>query len=244
MHRLECVTNGVCPLYDEGVWGAPITVALDFYPIFLTVGMYAISLYQYELYFALVSLGLTANWGINVFLQHVVFKQLGAFAGCGSTYQMPSFSSQHIVMFNALMACYMMGWGKRFAGKLILLMQLFTAAVLVSRIFIGINTRAQLLVGGLLGFGLGVGYHCILYYLIYPRFGKILEWQWAQWVGIVDTLCGGNKELAAKYKKRLRSKSADRDDRRSADSVQRGRSRRRLGRDGIPMGDLGSAPSG
>lgn len=194
LDRLECVTFGVCPLYDTSVWGASVTVALDFYPIFLTVGIYAISLYQYELYLALVSFGLTFNWGLSVFLQRGVFKQPGAFADCGSPFQMPSFSTQLVVMFNTMMACYMVIWGKRLAGKLVLLMQLFTACVLIARIFIGINTRAQLLAGALVGFLIGAMYHLFILRIVYPYFGTVLKWEWIKFLGMVDTMCGTRGE--------------------------------------------------
>lgn len=199
LDRLECVTFGVCPLYDASVWGAPVTVALDFYPIFLTVGIYAISLYQYELYLALVSFGLTFNWGFSVFLQRAVFRQAGRFPDCGSPFQMPSFSTQLVVMFNTMMACYMVIWGKRYPGKLVLLMQLFTACVLIARIFIGINTREQLLAGALVGFIMGYMYHLFILRIVYPYFGNMLRWRWIRFLGMVDTMCGVRRDEFIRY---------------------------------------------
>lgn len=208
LDRLECVTFGVCPLYDASIWGAAVTVAFDFYPIFLTVGIYAISLYQYELYLALVSFGLTFNWGLSVFLQRAVFMQPGAFPGCGSPFQMPSFSSQLIVMFTTMMSCYMVCWGKRYPGKLVLIMQLFTGIVLISRIFIGINTRPQLLAGALIGFILGYIYHLFIMRILHPYFGDLLRWRWIQMLGIVDTMCGSEQELQTQFIKYQHPKSS------------------------------------
>lgn len=199
LDKLECVTFGVCPLYDASIWGASVTVALDFYPIFLTVGLYAVALYQYELYLALVSFGLTFNWGLSVFLQRAIFMQPGHSPDCGSPFQMPSFSSQLIVMFTTMMSCYMVVWGKRYPGKLVLIMQLFNACVLISRIFIGINTRAQLLAGALVGFVVGYIYHLFIMRILYPYFGRILTMEWIKFLGVVDTMCGSKEEQSVQF---------------------------------------------
>lgn len=189
---LECVVVDSCQLYNSSMWGAHIAIALDFYPLFLMIGMYTISLYKYELYFAMVSICLTLGWIINFVIQRC-FGETARFPDCGSPYQTPSFASQQIVTFEVLMTLYMLTWGHKLKLKLIILMRIFTFAVLVSRIFIGINTISQLLVGALLGFLLGIFYHIVIYFIIYPHFRRILEFTVLQWFGIVDTLCGSTK---------------------------------------------------
>jgi len=187
---LECVVE-TCPLYDHDVFGAHITIALDFYPIFLTVGIYAVSLYKYELYFALVSVVLTLNWGVNYGIQRMVGPS-SRFPECGSAYQMPSFSSQHIVLFETMMALFMLTWGQKLYIKLIILLRLFSFAVLVSRIYIGVNTTTQLLAGAGVGFVSAIVYHIIIYFLIYPYFTRILDFTLMRWLGLEDNLCRKN----------------------------------------------------
>lgn len=191
LKALECAITDVCPLYDSNVWGSEVAIALDFYPLFLTLGIYIVSLYKYELYFAIVSVILTMNWGINTFLQRVVFGESARFIGCGSAYQMPSFSSQHIVLFEVLMTLYMITWGRRVFVKLTILLRLFSFAVLTARIFIGINTPQQLFMGALAGFVEGLIFHMIILYIAFPYFGDVLNLTLIRWMGLEDNLCRG-----------------------------------------------------
>lgn len=191
LESLECVADS-CGLYNPDMWGSHIAIALDFYPIFLTFGIYVLSLYKYELYFALVSLSLTIGWIINFIIQRSL-GETARFPDCGSPYQMPSFASQQIVTFETMMTLFMIVWGNRFKLKLIILLRTFTFGVLVSRIFLGINTTDQLLIGALMGFLLAILYHTIIYYIIFPYFGKILNWSLIRWLGLEDNMCGSSK---------------------------------------------------
>jgi hypothetical protein len=187
--KLQCLVASSCPQYDAGFALAPLAVALDFYPFFLTIGIYAISLYRYELYLALVSLFLTIDWLINWLLQDVVFKQAGRWADCGYKHQMPSFAAESIMVFQTLMVLYLMTWGRRNMYQMTTLLMSFSTVVLVARIYIGINTRAQLLAGALVGIVSGALYHVLLRYLIYPYFENILSFALIKWLGFIDTLC-------------------------------------------------------
>ena len=189
LKALECTLIDACKLYDPNLPGAHIAIAFDYYPIFLTIGMYAISLYKYELYFAMVSVLLTINWLISYIIQRAIVGESYRFIDCGSPYQMPSFGSQHIIVFETLMILYMLTWGSKFYFKLIILLRLFTSGVLVSRIFLGINTVEQLLMGAVIGFFEGIIYHLLIYYVLFPYFSHILEWTLIQWLGLEDNLC-------------------------------------------------------
>jgi membrane-associated phospholipid phosphatase len=189
LSSIECAVIDTCKLYNPNLFGAHIAVALDFYPVFLTISMYVLSLYRYELYFALISVSLTLNWIINTIIQRFIIGEAVRFPDCGSPFQMPSFSSQHIVLFETMMFLYMLTWCSKVKIKLLILIRLFTFAVLVSRIYIGINTIPQLLVGGAIGFSLAILYHLIILYIIFPYFSNILNWTLIRWMGLEDNMC-------------------------------------------------------
>lgn len=192
LYEIDCIVSE-CPNYDKSLPGAPFFVMLDFYPIALTVGLAAISIIRQELYLFLLSLCLTANWLINLFFQSVVFLQPGLFPGCGSLYQMPSFSAQQAILFETMIALYMVCWTKKIFWINTLLLHFFSSMVIWARIFIGINSIPQLLVGAIFGLVLGILFHCIIYFLIVPYFKTILKWRIFKWRGFCDTLCQKKK---------------------------------------------------
>lgn len=194
LFKLDCIVSD-CLTYDKELPGAAFFVVLDFYPLVLTVGLFAISILRQEIYLFLLSLGLSFNWLICFFFQQVVFKQNGAFPNCGSPLQMPSFASQQIVFFQTMVAFYAICWTKKIYWTNTILLHFFSSLVVWARIFIGINTVQQLLVGAIFGLVLGTFYHCVLFYLIYPHFKTILKWKIMKWRGFEDSLCKKERKV-------------------------------------------------
>jgi hypothetical protein len=190
-----------CKNFETSIPGSSFLILLDFYPIGLTLGLAGIAVYKQELYLLLFSLSLSLNWLINLFFQQVAFRQEGAFPGCGSRYQMPSFSSQQIVCFQTMVAFYTIAWTRRVFYLNSLSMHCFSALVVFARTFIGINTVAQLMAGAGFGFVDGILFHCIIYFLIFPNFKAILGWRFSRWKGVVDTLCREEKKNLPTRKK-------------------------------------------
>ena len=177
IYKLESIVIDVCPLFDSSISGAGLAVLLDFYPLLLTFSIFSISLYKQELYLMFVSFSLTLNWFLNYFLQNVIFLDHGAFLNCGSYHQNPSFSTQHICCLDTMLALYCVTWSRKIMYTNLFVLHLFSHMVVWARIFIGINTRTQLVVGSLVGFISGILFHLAILLIAYPNFGHILSWR-------------------------------------------------------------------
>jgi hypothetical protein len=190
--ELNCA-RAACPEFIPVDFWSGLLVALDFYPTYLSISFYAISLYQHEFYLFLLSLCLTADTGVNVALQYII-RQPGPFPGCGTQFEMPSFSTQHSSMLVCMLMSFMLIWRISVPSKKIFLLFLFLYGALVARIFCGINSRWQLLAGSLVGTVEGLLYQSIIYFLIYPRYKNILSWRLATFLDIKDHLLSPEQE--------------------------------------------------
>jgi hypothetical protein len=186
--RLECSVKDVCPLYVSGNGFGVAFVALDFYPIILTVVMYAITLYHSELYFFLMSAVLTIDWIVNLVIQLSASVD-PRYEDCGVDYGMPSFSTQHITVFVTMILTFGILWKRKLSPYKIVLLGALYAVVVVARVYIGSNRNGELLTGTAIGFTEGCFFQWIIYSFIYPHFPYILSWKSSQAMGFEDTLC-------------------------------------------------------
>ena len=122
--KLECAYVGVCPLYDETVGIGHFFILADFYPLCLTIGMYAVSIYCVEIYLFFISLVLTFDWPLNLALRYII-AQPGPFPGCGSEFEMPSFATQHIVLFDTLLTSFVIIWRREIPATKLAILKIF-----------------------------------------------------------------------------------------------------------------------
>lgn len=191
-NRLNVVVEGMCPDFVEADFWSGLLVALDYYPTYLTVAMYTLSLYQHELYLLLVSLALTADTGINIALQYII-KQAPAYMGCGGPYEMPSFATEHAAVFVCMMSSFAFLWRLTVPSKKIFLLFLFLFSTQFARVYIGINTRTQLMVGSLVGVAEGLIFQAFIYFVVYPRRQWLMDlhmfgWRLSEYFEMQDTL--------------------------------------------------------
>ncbi len=193
LQNLECtVTN--CLFYEtNGILG-PSFLAGDLYPIYLSIGLYSIGLYSHEVYLLLISFALTADWGINQAFKQII-RESGPFPGCSSEFQNPSFSTEHAILFETLMISFIIIWRKRVSTYKIFLLKTFVFFVLLSRVYIGINTRGQLLVGAIFGSIEGLLIQFVIYYFIAPHFPWIIDSKIGKFFGLEDNLCNDKRTL-------------------------------------------------
>jgi len=190
--ELNCA-RAACPNFAAVDFWSGLLVALDYYPTYLTVAFYSISLYQHEFYLFLLSLCLTADTGVNIALQYII-KQPGPFPGCGTQYEMPSFSTQHSSMVVCMLMSFMLLWRVSVPSKKIFLLFVFLYGAIVARVYCGINSRWQLLAGALAGTVEGLIYQAIIYFLIYPYYKTILSWRLAAFLDLKDHLLSPEQE--------------------------------------------------
>lgn len=197
--KFECVVVPVCPLFIEGFFLTNYFILIDYWPTIVSIAIYAVSCYHYELYFLLFGFCLTFDWAFNTGLQYA-FAQPPRFPGCGNTYEFPSFSAQHIVLFITLVLCFFSWWDASISPFRLFLLQLFGTIVLLARIYLGINTASQLIVGGLFGLAEGIVLNYVLYYILENYSSRIETWKIYVLAGLRNTIGRKNRDRRTFYK--------------------------------------------
>jgi hypothetical protein len=186
----ECIVAD-CPLFvGDTIWSG-VFVIMDYYPTILTVLMYAFSLYYYELYTFLVGLVLSFDFLLNWGLRYAI-ATTSRYPGCGTEYEMPSFSSQHACVFLTMIFTFFSLWNKVVPPHRLILLNVVVLSVITARVFIGINTPLELFVGAVVGVAEGIVFQLIIYYMIYPHFTSILKWRFVRVIGLEDNICGSH----------------------------------------------------
>ncbi len=187
LDKIACAVTS-CPLYIDTPFIAPFFVAADYYPVILTATMWAITLYHYELYFFILSICLSIDWGLNALLQYTI-KMPGRYVGCGTKYEMPSFASQHAVFFLTLILTFFVIWKKRVSPYRLFLANFLTIFALLARVYIGINRPSELIIGASVGLVEALILQYIIYLFVYPNIDSILSWKVVNFIGLEDNLC-------------------------------------------------------
>ncbi len=189
LSRIECSVVGVCPLYESSTIG-PYLLLADYYPILLSMVLYGIGLFHFELYFFFLGLALNIDWLVNWGLR-VAIGGGERFPGCGgSGHEMPSYASQHITVLLTMLFLLFMVWHKqRVTAMKLLSLNLLIVVILGARVYIGTNTPVELLIGALVGVGEGVILHLAIFYGAYPYFDTILGWRLCRLFSAENTLC-------------------------------------------------------
>ncbi len=189
LNRIECSVTGVCPLYEPSLLG-PYLLLTDYYPIILSIVLYSIGVFHFELYFFFLGLALNVDWLVNLGLR-AAFGAGERFPGCsGSANQTPSYASQHITVLLTMLFLMFMVWHKRKVTIMKLLsLNLLFVIILGARVYIGSNTPAELIIGSVVGVIEGVILHLVILHFVYPYFGDILEWRLCKLFSTENTLC-------------------------------------------------------
>lgn len=186
LFRLEDCVAEKCPLYVKTFF-SPLLLIGDFFPLFLNFGLYAISLFRFEIYLFILSLSLTGNMLFNFLLSKVAIQSSNRFVDCGSLYQMPSLASDHIVYFTTAMITFIILWRHQTISVFrIVLLQSFLLYVMCCRVYIGINWSSEIVLGALLGFGEALLFQVFFYYWIFPSLEGFLKR--FEWIGISNEL--------------------------------------------------------
>lgn len=139
-----------CPYYRDNFIG-PLFILIDYYPILMSVTMIVISVYRSELMFRLLSLMMTSDAFINWILREAIIKMPSRTKGCGNDYEMPSFATQHLAFITFVLQYILLRRKKKVNTNLLILIHLMVFVGLMARVYIGINTSAELYVGTLFG---------------------------------------------------------------------------------------------
>lgn len=158
-----------------------------FFTHYLTIGLFAVSLYRHELYALLVSAALSANYGIHHALQHIA-RTAPRFVGCYTQYGAPSLVTQHLIFFDVLVMTYPYFFKRPLRPKVVILLRFAVWFVLFAWVYIGANTSAELAWGALAGTVLALLFQWAVYAFVTPRAKQWVEHKLLKKLCIIDTL--------------------------------------------------------
>lgn len=168
-----CIT-AVCPLYEPGHVGTVFFLG-DFYPLFLTLGFFSISLAIQDFYLLLFSMSLGVHIIANYALRVWIVAADNRFPGCGVEHQMPSLSTDHMIFFVTVLITFVFLWRHDTSSIRIFQLSLFMIFAIVCRVYIGINTVLELFLGSLHGLIWAILFQLFVYYIALPRLEYILS---------------------------------------------------------------------
>lgn len=175
-----------CPLYQHTRL-SPVLLITVFFTHYLTIGLFAVSLYQHELYALLVSFALSANYGIHHVLQ-LIAKTAPRFVGCYTKYGAPSLVTQHLIFFDVLVMTYPFFFKRALRPKVVLLLRFSVWFVLFAWMYIGANTIDELAWGALAGLILALLFQWLVRTFVVPRARTwMLHWI-ARQFHLIDTM--------------------------------------------------------
>ncbi len=193
LDKAQCAVIGFCPDYISGFIGS-LFLLIDQYPIILSFALYSISLYHFELYFFLLGLSLNIDTLINWLLVTII-NIPSRHEGCGNENEFPSFGTQHITVLMTMLFLALITWRKKVTIMKILSLTIIFNLVIVARIYIGINTIPELIVGASIGFVEAIFFHLVISHFLFPRFNQILNWRICKFFDVVDTFCRQDPKL-------------------------------------------------
>jgi membrane-associated phospholipid phosphatase len=182
--NLECIVVNTCPYYDPRPFFSPLFILLDYYPIYVNITLWMLTFYCWEFIFTYIGGCLFIDMILNYAIKYIVKSQPRS-PGCGTTYEMPSYATEQIMLLNTLSFCIIILWNRKIQLSKISLMVIVTTLIIVSRVYIGINTKQELIIGGVIGTIEGYIYTFILYYFK-SNIRKIIDKSFIKKIGIVD----------------------------------------------------------
>ena len=175
LKNLESTLAAQCPLFEVNLIST-FFMLTDYFPTVITLVMLGISLYETDLYLFITSIAVTLDIVANSLLRLIVGAS-NRFPGCGALHQMPSLSSDLGVFLVTVFLTFCFLWKPRTSELRIVLLNVGLLLVLVSRVYIGINTTLELFVGSLTGFFWALVFQAFVYFVLVPWLDYIVQTQ-------------------------------------------------------------------
>lgn len=197
--NLDRIFASLCPAFEVNSvsW---FFVAVDFWPFFLSVGLFAVSLYSNEVYFVIVDFFLYVDMGLNYFLQYTI-RHPPPTPGCGQKYEMPSYASEQAMVFAVMMIGLSLFWKPHPQPSALILLCMSVFVPCFSRIYIGEASVVQIIAGSMLGTLEGCVYLYITHAWLWPLFWKYRKSKFLSFFKLRDTSLGSyrNKQKHTKH---------------------------------------------
>lgn len=169
-----------CPEFHVNAASGPLAALNFFYSYGLWIATYVIGLYSGDFYFFLLSWWLTLDYAFNYALAFTL-KQPPRYAGCGPTYEMPSYASEQMTLVVSALFLYVVVFNYRLDASRSVLLTWLLGSVMYARIYIGISTPLQLVVGSALGALSSCVFSALVYFVVLPHIDAVLSLRVCRW---------------------------------------------------------------
>lgn len=142
--------------------------------IFITFGVFGLALFQREIYLVLVSIGLNADWILNLTLRAII-AQPPPIPGCGPKFSMPSYQCQHTAFLFAIALSFFPLFRVHVTYGALLVTGLLWYWSVFGQVLLRYNTASQAIVGSLIGFAFGIAYNVAIRLFLYKRFNSVVQ---------------------------------------------------------------------
>lgn len=178
MEQLEVFVATKCMQnYDYSIW-SKILVLSSYLPYAIYIGMYAIGIFlrRYQLYYMLLSIGMTIEWCICLAIQRII-KIEPHIKNCGGKYSMPSSPCQDVFFFYTMVMTYFILQRKRLGLYDGILLNLLPIMVCISRYLLGFDTIPEIFAGSLAGIFIACTWQYMIFVHIRHKTNYILSWR-------------------------------------------------------------------
>ena len=188
LFELELYTLQRCQPYERS-WFSALLALMRYAPQAITFGLYFAGLRYKELYFILFGIGLSLNSKLNELLNFVIggvprIETCTAMHGAALAWQ-----SQQVAFF----VTFALGYTSLYQAKLKMThtfaLMLFLVLSVISQDFLNYHTPESTIAGVAAGVSLALVYQTLVYLLVVPAFGWLLERRIVRFMGYRDTLC-------------------------------------------------------
>lgn len=148
---------------------------MDYFPLILTIGKMVVGAIIGAVSLYIAGVALFVDLVVNYILQSII-KQEGPYPCLVyDEYQMPALASQTVAFFITGFLLFCIVYRREIGTYLLWLVYVLGYAAVYKRVFDGINTPEQLIVGAVVGFVDALLMHAVVYYLLYSYIPWICE---------------------------------------------------------------------
>lgn len=170
---------------------------VDLWPMAVSLAMFSASAVTNSLYLWVLWGATILDYALNLGLRYAWRDPSPNGALAHHAWEMPASSSQAMLCIATMVVLFILLYNVQQYTLYMLMLYVLGSAALFSRLYRGINSAEQLIVGALIGCAEGMMYTAIWHYLGYPYVWRILQWWPVRMYGVNDSLMAPRRMIDA-----------------------------------------------
>lgn len=170
---------------------------VDLWPIGVSLAMFTASAVTNSLYLWVLWGATVLDYALNLGLRYAWQDPSPNGALAHHAWEMPASSSQAMLCIGTMVVLFILLYNVQQYTLYMLMLYVLGSTALFSRLYRGINSPEQLIVGALFGCAEGLLYTMVWHLLGYPYVWRILQWRPIRLYGITDSLMASRSMIDA-----------------------------------------------